>query len=395
MNCYYCDRTRAALPEYGAREAEFDLGSEAPRCPLHWRYVCDHCGEPGHFSSRFHCPQAGELLCGEAGAVTFRTGAFWSWLDWWTIACPRCGGEHPSLERAEFEGIHPWLLDPALAARRAWLSAETQLVRYPPARFERVDGAALTDADLDATWSANADLWDAGYDEHGDLNRRYSSDEVLLSFLGEVDGQRVLDAGSGPGYLSRLLTRRGARLTAVENSARFHQLALAHEAREPLGIDFHHGSISSMPYLADASFDAAVANYVLMDVLEYEAAMAEVARVLKPGGRFVLALVRNTMDFTWDQPAADSPRKDDRLGWRDRDYFVRRAGYVRWGAFQPFLTFHRPLRDYVAAGKAAGLELRDLEEPYLTEEGRRVLPPSEVACALQVPISHVLKFVKP
>jgi SAM-dependent methyltransferase len=394
MNCYYCDRIRTADASYASGAAEFDLGSEAPRCALHWRYLCDHCGEPGHFSDRFYCPTLGRVLCRNAGVVTLQTGAFWSFLDWWTIACPDCGEQHPSFDRAEFDGVHPWQLIVDANRHRPWLSSETHLVRYPPPRLPVVDGEQLTDLDIDATWSNNADLWDEGYDERGDRNRRYSSDEVLLSFLGEVCDQRVLDAGSGTGYLSRLLARRGAYVTAVENARRFHEIALEYDRRDPLGIDFRHGSISSMPWLTDASFDAVVANYVLMDVREYEAAIAEIARVLKPGGRFVYSLAHNTIDFQWVRPAVDSPRKDDRVGWKDMGYFVRRAGYIQWGSFEPFLTFHRPLRDYIAACKRVGLELRDLDEPYLTEEGQRVLPPSEVENARQVPISYVVKCVK-
>jgi hypothetical protein len=67
---------------------------------------------------------------------------------------------------------------------------------------------------------------------------------------------------------------------------------------------------------------------------------------------------------------------------------------VQWGRFSPFLTFHRPLRDYVAACREAGLELRDLDEPFLSEEGQRVLPPSEVEDWRQVAISYVLRFAK-
>jgi SAM-dependent methyltransferase len=394
MNCYYCYRISSAQVGYIARPAEFDLGSEAPRCRLHWRYICDHCGEAGHFSDRFYCPITSRVLCRSAGAVTLQTGAFWSFLDWWTIACANCDGDHPSFDRAEFEGMHPWQLVPGAEQQRRWLSAETYLVRYPPPRFEPVDGKHLTDADIDTTWSTNADLWDAGYDEHGDSNRRYSSDPVLLRMLGDVRSKRVLDAGSGTGYLSRLLARAGAQVTAVENARRFHEIALEYERRDPLRIDFRHGSISSMPWLEDASFDAAVANYVLMDVADYEASIAEIARVLKPGGGLVYAIVHNTIDFRWDCPPSDSPRKDDRVGWRDAGYFERRAGYVQWGEFQPFLTFHRPLRDYITACNAVGLELRDLDEPYLTEEGQRVLPPSEVQSTRQAPISYVLKCVK-
>ncbi len=394
MNCYYCDKISSADSGYSPRHAQFDRGSEAPRCALHWRYSCDHCHRTAHFSERFYCPHSGRMLCRDTGTFSLQRGAFWKFLDWWTLDCPECGERHPSLDRAEFDGTHPWQLHAAHAKHRQWLSSESELIRYPPHRFERVESVTLTDADIDATWSTNADLWDSWYDDRGDANRRYSSDEVLLSFLGDVRGARVLDAGSGTGYLSRLLSRAGGQVTAVENARRFHEIAVEYERREPLGIQYHHGSISSMPWLDDATFDAVVANYVLMDVSDYESALAEIARVLKTGGRLVYAIVHNTIDYQADRPAADSPRKDDRIGWRDSGYFVRRAGYIQWGSLQPFLTFHRPLRDYVATGNAVGLELRNLDEPFLTEEGQRELPPSEVESARLTPISYVIKCVK-
>ncbi len=78
----------------------------------------------------------------------------------------------------------------------------------------------------------------------------------------------------------------------------------------------------------------------------------------------------------------------------DDDYFVRRAQYIQWGQLAPFITVHRPLRDYLAAAKQAGLELRDLDEPELSEEGRRELPAFYVRSAQRTPFSYVLKFVK-
>src|SRR3972149_8038942 len=94
----------------------------------------------------------------------------------------------------------------------------------------------------------------------------------------------------GPGSLSRLLAKRGARVLAVENSRRLYELALAYQVRDPLDIEFHHASISAMPFLATGSLDVVVANYVLMDVRAYEEAIAEIARVLRPGGRFACSL---------------------------------------------------------------------------------------------------------
>jgi SAM-dependent methyltransferase len=288
------------------------------------------------------------------------------------------------LDHAEFAGSHPWQLDPIAAAHQRWLSSETQLTRYPPKRFPPVDVETVT----------NADTWEAGYDERGDDNRKYQSDPVLLAFLGEARGQRVLDAGSGTGYFSRLLVRQGARVVAVENARRFHEIALSYQAREPLDIEFHCASISSMPFLNDAGFDAVVANYVLMDVRDYKSAIAEIARVLKPGGRFVCAISHGSLDVRWYVPASDSPRQEDRAAWLDDDYFIRRAGYTQWGGLKPILSFHRPLRDYVAVCIQSGLELRDLDEPEVSEEGQRELHPVVVRHLRRAPFSFVLKFIR-
>lgn len=323
MNCHDCDRIVATGTEYAPREALFDVGAEAPRCAWHWRLTCDHCGEIGHYATHFYCPRTDRLLCRAAGPVEMVYGDFWGRTYWWELDCPDCGARHPSLDYAEYAGAHPWQLSAEAAEARRWLSPERHRVRYPPRRFAPIDQAALTDADSDHNWSTNADLWDAGYDEHGDRNRKYSSDPVLLEFLGPAAGKRVLDAGSGNGYLARLLARQGGRVVAVENARRFHEIALAYQEREPLDIRFRHGSISAMPYLEDASFDLAVANYVLIDVRDYEGAIAEIARVLAPGGAFVFSISHNSIDGRWHAPAPDSPRREDRAGWLDDGYFNR------------------------------------------------------------------------
>ncbi len=260
-----------------------------------------------------------------------------------------------------------------------------------------MDPDSISDADSDASWSANADTWDAGYDERGDDIRKYRSDPVLLEFLGDVRGKRVLDAGSGNGYLSRLLARQGAHVTAVELARRFHEIALSYQEREPLDIEYYHASISDMPFLRDGTFDSAVANFVLMDVRDYEAAIGEIARVLKPGGRFVCTIARALRDGAWHAPAPDSPRREDRTEWKEHDYFVPRPVLISWPNqphLKPTLTFHRPLGDYVAACKRAGLALRDLAEPGISEEGERELPPHVLRHWRRIGHSYVLRFEK-
>ncbi len=327
------------------------------------------------------------MLCESSGDVTWVRGRFWAWEYWWELLCPECGGRHPSLDRAEFEG-----LDRDLSSR---LDAARHMRRDTPRRLARRPIDQLTDADIDISWSANAEIWDAGYDDRGDDNRRYASDPVLLTQLGEVSGRRILDAGSGNGYLCRLLAQRGARMTGVENSAGLFNIAVKREQETPRGIDYHHASISSMSFLDADQFEGAVANYVLMDVLDFEAALAEIARVLTPGGRLVAAISLLTLDFGWISAVPDSPRQEDRIGWLDDDYFVRRAGLIEWGNLKPFWSFHRPLADYVRAAHKVGLRLRDLDEPELTDEGKRELAPWAARSAERVAASCVVSFEKP
>jgi hypothetical protein len=101
------------------------------------------------------------------------------------------------------------------------------------------------------------------------------------------------------------------------------------------------------------------------------------------------------MDGGWHFPAPDTPRREDSTGWLDDNYFVRRAGSLSpKPGVPPVLSFDRPMRDYVAACQRAGLELRDIDEPELSEEGRAVSPPHVIRRNERVAMNYVLKCVR-
>lgn len=208
----------------------------------------------------------------------------------------------------------------------------------------------------------------------------------------------MLDVGSGNGYLCRKLARAGAEMVGVELSGEFLHISREREAAEPLGITYYQASVSSMPFLADATFDKAVSNYVLMDVPDYASAVREVFRVLRRGGNFVSVISHPCFSCGpsgWSRPAPDSPRREDRRGHIADTYFHRGAVLVQWGIFDPVLSFHRPLRDYWEAFTSAGFAVTGFEEPSITERGRRELPPSEVAEAMRIPYSCIIGLKKP
>ena len=112
----------------------------------------------------------------------------------------------------------------------------------------------------------------------------------LLDAVGVVPGTRLLDVATGPGHLPARAAERGAVPVGVDVAD-----AMVTRARElyPM-LEFHRGDAEELPF-ADAEFDAVTANFLLPHLARPERAMAELVRVLAPGGRLALA--------TWDVPS--------------------------------------------------------------------------------------------
>ena len=112
-------------------------------------------------------------------------------------------------------------------------------------------------------------------------------DRLLFALIGDVAGKRVLDVGCGEGALAAELQRRGALVTAIDPSASMLAAAQARAVAEgrPLGLVRATGE--RLPFAA-ASFDVVLAKTVLCFVPEARPMVTEMARVLGPGGRFVI-----------------------------------------------------------------------------------------------------------
>lgn len=133
------------------------------------------------------------------------------------------------------------------------------------------------------------------------IQRVYRTPDVVqqrddvLALLAAQPGERVLDIGSGPGFLVASLA------DAVGPSGTVHGLdrseAMTTIAREVVGdrpsVTLDEGDASALPY-ADGAFDAAVSTQVYEYVADIPRALAELRRVLRPGGRAVV------LDTDWD-----------------------------------------------------------------------------------------------
>ena len=205
-------------------------------------------------------------------------------------------------------------------------------------------------------------------------------EEVDARLLGppeDLVGTRVLEVGAGAAQGSRWVAEQGASVVALDLSVemllmreqRGRRRAPEDAQRRRHGEDRYVRAVPALQAdacrlpLADGSVDLAFSAYgALPFVADAAAVLAEVARVLRPGGRFVCSV---THPFRWalpDDPGWDGLRVS--MSYFDRRPYVERSPD---GALD-YAEYHRTVGDWVRLVRGAGLVLEDLVEPEWPED---------------------------
>ncbi len=156
-------------------------------------------------------------------------------------------------------------------------------------------------------------------------------------------GAAVLEVAPGPGYLAVEIARLGRyRVIGLDISRTFVQLASEYSKRAGVAVEFRQGDVSSMPFEAE-SFDLIVCQAAFKNFVRPDAAVAEMYRVLRPGGTAVI------QDMRRDASAADIDREVRAMGlgrlnvvmtksalWMLRRRAYTRAQFERLAAGSPF-----------------------------------------------------------
>ncbi|HEV2636822.1 MAG TPA: class I SAM-dependent methyltransferase [Actinocrinis sp.] len=229
-------------------------------------------------------------------------------------------------------------------------------------------------ADNGQSVRANRSWWDANADDYQAEHREFLGDARFLwcpeglyeqdaRLLGDVSGRDVLEVGCGAAQCARWLLGQGARVTAFDLSGR--QLAHARRIDQELGRPgpaLVQADATALPFAA-GSFDLACSAFGAVQFVQDSAkVMREVARVLRPGGRWVFAV---THPFRWCLP--DDPGE---YGLVVRDSYFDRRAYVEQDedGVATYVEHHRTLGDRIGELTAAGFALRQLVEPEYPEE---------------------------
>ncbi|MCU1374775.1 MAG: SAM-dependent methyltransferase [Actinomycetia bacterium] len=206
-------------------------------------------------------------------------------------------------------------------------------------------------------WEKHSGWWQEGFTDGADAEYE---EQILPMAAAYLDGfDDVLDVGTGEGQIARLAVQGGAR-RVVGVDPTWAQVEVARERAG--GPAYLRAGAAELPF-PDESFDAVVACLVFEHIEAVDEALAEVGRVLRPGGRFLFFLnhpLLQTPGSGWiDDQVLDPPEQY----WRIGPYLIEDNSLeeVEKDVFIPFI--HRPMSRYVNAMIAAGLVIRRMEEP--------------------------------
>jgi ubiquinone/menaquinone biosynthesis C-methylase UbiE len=268
--------------------------------------------------------------------------------------------------------------------------------RRPHHRTHR--GKHTLPSELRTDWSRVAEWYDQLVGEAGSEYHREVVLPGVVKLLAPNRGERVLDVACGQGVLCRILREQGVEPTGVDAAPPL--IKLARERSDP-SIRFHVGDareLDKVPALQAETFRGAACVLAIQNIHPLPPVCEGVARLLEPGGRFVIAMMHpcfrgpKATSWRWDQQAGVQYRRVDRYLVPRKEPIVTHPGSApdeyTW-------TFHRPLQAYVSALSKAGLFVDALEEwpsHKVSTSGPRA--PAENKAREEIPMFLALRAVK-
>ncbi len=254
-----------------------------------------------------------------------------------------------------------------------------------PSTFAFIQSPSVAFMSDNGLWDEHAQWWIDGFTDG--VDPEYVEQIIPLALEELVGRDVVLDVGCGDGQIARALAAQGSKVLGIDPT----KLHIDIATKRGGGPVYKLGSAAQLP-VPDNSQDAVVACLVFEHIDEVDRAIAEVARVLKPGGQF---------SFFLNHPLLQTPGS----GWIDDFILDPPEQYWRIGAYlvetetieevekDVFIRFiHRPLSRYINALISNGLMIERMLEPSPPQGFLDRAP--EYALAHTVPRLLYLRSVK-
>lgn len=212
------------------------------------------------------------------------------------------------------------------------------------------------------------DAFAAAYSAENDdsLANAYYERPAMLALAGEVAGRSVLDAGCGSGTLSSALCDRGAAVTGIDASAGMLDLA---KQRLGDGAELRLAARNDPLPFEDGVFDDVIASLVLHYLEDWTPALAEMQRILKPGGRLFASVDHPIVAYTIQETRPD--------------YFANTSYEFEWefgGQRVPMRFWRKSLQTMLGAFTSAGFRVTSITEPQPLPKGASSTPRTSPTC---------------
>lgn len=248
------------------------------------------------------------------------------------------------------------------------------------------------------SWGKVAGWYNNLLEENEDTYQEQVIKPNLLRVLNIKSGEEVLDAGCGQGYFAREIAKAGAKVLGVDVAGELVKIA-----KEKSGANEKYLVLSAekLININDKKFDAAICVLALQNIKNLQAAVAEISRVLRPGGRCVVVLNHPAFRV----PTASSWGFDEQGGvqYRRIDKYlseITQAVDMTQGVSDPkkkkfTYSFHRPLQVYFKTFAKAGFSVARLEEwvsHKTSDKGPRKI--AEDKARKEIPLFMCLELIK-
>lgn len=244
-------------------------------------------------------------------------------------------------------------------------------------------------------WGEVADWYDQLVGESGSEYHRQVVIPGTLRLLALQPGESAIDIACGQGVLCRALNERGVQVTGVDAAA---ELIAAARQRSGDAIRYVVGDARNLSFLPAGRFTAAACVLAIQNIHPIAPVFANVARILMPGGRFVLVFMHPAFrgaqetSWGWDEQGKVQYRRVDRYLTPRKTPIVTHPGSA---PDQYTWTFHKPIGEYVRALRNAGLLVDSLEEwPSHKTSGPGPRAAAENLARKEVPMFMAIRAVK-
>lgn len=161
-------------------------------------------------------------------------------------------------------------------------------------------------------WNHHAPNYDQ---KHNQFEDRKIWKQILVDQIGDDKQQKVLDIGTGTGFLAELAAEAGYHSTGIDLAERMIEQAKQRAIKQGLKITYLIGDWNQLS-CDDASFDVIVNRCIMWTIFAPEKTLAEWRRVLKPGGRILCFCPQNTNN---EQPNHYHENIETKLPLRNAD----------------------------------------------------------------------------